>query len=42
MSDFFHAEYFFLVGKYDIQSTNEMAFKRTVRLRDFSVSRHQI
>ena len=32
----------FLVGKYGIQSTNEMAFKRTVPLREFSISRHQI
>ena len=32
----------FFVGKYGIQSTNEMAFKRTVPLREFSISRHQI
>ena len=32
----------FLVGKYGIQSTNEMAFKRTVPLPQFSISRHQI
>ena len=28
----------FFVGKYGIQSTNEMAFKRTVTLREFSIS----
>ena len=28
----------FFVGKYDIQNTNEMAFKRTVTLREFSIS----
>ena len=28
--------------KYGVQSTNEMAFKRTVPLREFSISRHQI
>ena len=32
----------FLVGKYGIQSTNKMAFKRTVPLPEFSISRHQI
>ena len=32
----------FFVGKYGIQSTNEMAFKRTVPLREFSISRHHI
>ena len=32
----------FFEGKYGIQSTNEMAFKRTVYLREFSISRHQI
>jgi len=32
----------FFVGKYTIQSTNEMAFKRTVTSREFSISRHQI
>ena len=32
----------FFVGKYSIQSTNEMAFKRTVTLREFSISRRQI
>jgi len=30
------------VGKYGIQSTNEMAFKRAVPLRKFLISRHQI
>ena len=29
------------VRKYGIQSTNEMAFKRTVTFREFSISRHQ-
>ena len=32
----------FLVGKYGIQSINEMTFKRTVTLHEFSISRHQI
>ena len=32
----------FFKGKYGIQSTNEMAFKRTVTLREFSISRRQI
>ena len=32
----------FFVGKDGIQSTNEMAFKRTLTLREFSISRHQI
>ena len=32
----------FFIGKYGIQSTNEMAFKRTVTLREFSISRRQI
>ena len=32
----------FFVGKYGVQSTNEMAFKRTIPLREFSISRHQI
>ena len=32
----------FFVGKYGIQSTDEMAFKRTETLREFSISRHQI
>ena len=32
----------FFVGKYGIQSTNEMPFKRTVTLREFFISRHQI
>ena len=41
MSDFCHGEYFF-VGKYGIQRTNEMAFNRTVPLRQFSIPRHQI
>ena len=27
----------FFVGKYDIQSTNEITFKRTVTLREFSI-----
>ena len=31
----------FFVGKNGIQSTDEMAFKRTVTLREFSISRHQ-
>ena len=35
-SDFCHGELFF-VGKCAIQSTNEMAFKRTVTLREFSI-----
>ena len=41
--DFCHGEHF-LVGKYDIQSTNEIAFKRTVHitLHEFSISHHQI
>ena len=30
------------LGKYGIQSINAMAFKRTVTLREFSISRHQI
>ena len=32
----------FFVGKYGIQRTNEMAFNRTVPLRQFSIPRHQI
>ena len=32
----------FFGGRNGIQSTNEMAFKRTVTLREFSISRHQI
>ena len=32
----------FFVGKYGIQSTDEMAFKRTETLREFSICRHQI
>ena len=32
----------FFVGKYGIQSPNEMAFKRTVTIRELSISRHQI
>ena len=32
----------FFVGEYSIQSTNEMAFKRTVTLREFSIPHHQI
>ena len=40
-SDFCHGEHFF-VGKYNIQSTNEIAFKRTVNLREFWISRHQV
>ena len=32
----------FFVGKYGIQSTNEMAFKRTNFTREFLISRHQI
>ena len=31
----------FFVGKYSIQNNNEMAFKRTVTSREFSISRHQ-
>ena len=31
----------FFVGKYGIQNNNEMAFKRTVTSREFSISRHQ-
>ena len=33
---------FFFVGKCGIQSTNEMAFKRTETSREFSISRHLI
>ena len=29
-------------SKYDILSTNKMAFERTVTLREFLLSRHQI
>ena len=32
----------FFEGKYGIQSTDEMAFKRTETLHEFSISRHQI
>ena len=32
----------FFVGKYGIQSTNEMVFKRTVPLCEFSISLHQV
>ena len=32
----------FFVGMYCIQNNNEMAFKRTVTSRKFSISRHQI
>ena len=38
MSDFVSWGKFF-VGKYDIQSTNEIALKRTVTSREFSFSR---
>ena len=31
----------FFVGMYGIQNNNEMAFKRTVTSREFSISRHQ-
>ena len=32
----------FFVGKYGIQSTDEMTFKRTETLLEFSISRHHI
>ena len=32
----------FFVGKYSIQSTNKMAFKRAVTTHELSISHHQI